>query len=54
MTKRSRLGDNVVILCGASTLRAICANSALYLWRRSLVSTMIAHFVTDAVGFLVA
>jgi len=28
--------------------------TALYLWRRSLVATMIAHFVTDAVGFLVA
>jgi membrane protease YdiL (CAAX protease family) len=28
--------------------------TALYLWRRNLVSNMIAHFVMDAVGFLIA
>jgi membrane protease YdiL (CAAX protease family) len=28
--------------------------TALYLWRRSLVCNMIAHFITDAVGFLIA
>ena len=26
--------------------------TALYLWRRDLVATMIAHFMTDAIGFL--
>jgi membrane protease YdiL (CAAX protease family) len=28
--------------------------TALYLWRRDLTSNMIAHFLTDAVGFLLA
>jgi uncharacterized protein len=28
--------------------------TALYLWRRDLASNMIAHFFTDAVGFLLA
>jgi membrane protease YdiL (CAAX protease family) len=28
--------------------------TALYLWRRNLVSNMFAHFIMDAVGFLVA
>jgi membrane protease YdiL (CAAX protease family) len=28
--------------------------TALYLWRRNLVSNMLAHFVTDAVSFLIA
>lgn len=28
--------------------------TALYLWRRDLLSNMLAHFTTDAVGFLVA
>lgn len=27
--------------------------TALYLWRRDLPSNMIAHFITDAIGFLV-
>jgi uncharacterized protein len=28
--------------------------TALYLWRRDLVSNMVAHFLTDAIGFLLA
>jgi uncharacterized protein len=28
--------------------------TALYLWRRDLASNMIAHFLTDAIGFLLA
>ena len=28
--------------------------TALYLWRRDLASNMIAHFLTDAVGFILA
>jgi membrane protease YdiL (CAAX protease family) len=28
--------------------------TGLYLWRRDLVSNMVAHFLTDAIGFLLA
>ena len=35
-----------IAACGALVL------TLLYLWRRDLVSNMVAHFVTDGIGFL--